>query len=605
MGIKQLIKNCTPYGISLITLLLIFFFVLNGYHLNWKIPLVYAGDSLFAITAIKNIIDSGWFLTNPYLSYPGIYQLYDFPTVDNFNFLIQLLMSFFTHNPFVILNVFYFLTYIMSAFTALYVFKKISLSTPFAIVASILFAILPYHFCRNEAHLYLSSYFAVPIWLLLAFKIINDQPFIGYFKNHYFNRLILFIMLLIIVNSGVYYTFFGLSYIFIAGIFASVSMRNKQGLIRGLKIIILSGLIAYVNLLPNIIFFHEHGKNQEVAQRDALDSEAFSTNISQFLMPVENNRIGFLRHIREKYDHDFSFFNTPGASDSAPGVLGSLGFLASLAFVLFARSVKTGKNLYNASLFNLAGILLASFGSFGTIFAFFVTAEIRCYYRIAPYLGFLSLFVFFKLIQFLTKKYDLKSKTIAVIAAILLAFGILDQTTANDVIPKVSINQMTLESDQAFVAKIEKALPPGSAVFEIPYIAFPESPPLNNMQAYDLFRPYLNSHSLVWSFGSMNGRPAAIWQKQVMALPPAEMIKTIVLSGFSGIYIDRAGYVDHGQAIEVQLSRLLQESPIVSQNGEFSFFSLLWYKGQLQQAYGNKWDQAVVHARQPFFGKTN
>jgi len=51
--------------------------------------------------------------------------------------------------------------------------------------------------------------------------------------------------------------------------------------------------------------------------------------------------------------------------------------------------------------------------------------------------------------------------------------------------------------------------------------------------------------------------------------------------GFSGIYLDRKLLSERGPAVEAELSRILGEQPLVSEESELSFFSLEDYKATL------------------------
>jgi len=54
-----------------------------------------------------------------------------------------------------------------------------------------------------------------------------------------------------------------------------------------------------------------------------------------------------------------------------------------------------------------------------------------------------------------------------------------------------------------FVAEIEKRLPAGAMVLQLPVIDFPERAPINGCTCYDHFRLYMVSHSVCWSHGTM------------------------------------------------------------------------------------------------------
>jgi hypothetical protein len=64
----------------------------------------------------------------------------------------------------------------------------------------------------------------------------------------------------------------------------------------------------------------------------------------------------------------------------------------------------------------------------------------------------------------------------------------------------------------------------------------------------------------------------------ISKLPTEEMIKTVAIAGFSGVYIDREQYPDKGAKIESELSSLLRSSPLVSRNQRLLFFNLTEYR---------------------------
>jgi phosphoglycerol transferase len=128
-------------------------------------------------------------------------------------------------------------------------------------------------------------------------------------------------------------------------------------------------------------------------------------------------------------------------------------------------------------------------------------------------------------------------------------------------------------SDRSFVQAIEKVLPPDAMVFQLPHVPFPEHPPANKMLDYDLFRGYLHSKSLKWSYGAVKGRNSN-WHTIVVSQPLERVLNRLVINGFQGLYIDRYGYSDNGQQIQQELESKLGETPIVSPDERLLFFDL-------------------------------
>jgi phosphoglycerol transferase len=114
---------------------------------------------------------------------------------------------------------------------------------------------------------------------------------------------------------------------------------------------------------------------------------------------------------------------------------------------------------------------------------------------------------------------------------------------------------------------------------------FPETGGIERVYDYDLFKGYIHSKQLRWSYGAMRGRIGDVWQASIVTKPIPEMIETIALVGFEGIYIDRFGYADNAAKLESDLAALLKVEPLVSKDQRQSFFNLSAYRGTLSEKY--------------------
>jgi hypothetical protein len=114
-----------------------------------------------------------------------------------------------------------------------------------------------------------------------------------------------------------------------------------------------------------------------------------------------------------------------------------------------------------------------------------------------------------------------------------------------------SVNAMAqrFRSDKEFFQEIERSMPEGSKVFCLPYVGFPECPPVYKMPSYEHARGYVMTEKLVWNFGAVKGREADVWHKDVTALltkNPEHMLERIVAAGFDGLLIDGRGFPSVG-----------------------------------------------------------
>jgi phosphoglycerol transferase len=133
------------------------------------------------------------------------------------------------------------------------------------------------------------------------------------------------------------------------------------------------------------------------------------------------------------------------------------------------------------------------------------------------------------------------------------------------------------EKDASFIHQIELVTPEQGMIFQLPYVPFPENPPIYNMTEYDHFRGYLHSKHLRWSYGVMRGREGDRWLRSISAKPIPELLDAVSLKGYAGIYVNRTGYPDRAERVESELSRLLGVTPVISLDGDLAYYSLQGY----------------------------
>jgi phosphoglycerol transferase len=86
----------------------------------------------------------------------------------------MLLLSVFTHNPFLVTNIYYLLTFPLITLTSLYVLRRFNLSYVPALCCSLLYAFLPFHFMRNESSLNVAAYYVVPLATMVVLWV-NEE----------------------------------------------------------------------------------------------------------------------------------------------------------------------------------------------------------------------------------------------------------------------------------------------------------------------------------------------------------------------------------------------------------------------------------------------
>lgn len=590
---KNKLKVTGAYLAATILCMLILAWVLKLWHADFNIPFAYNGDSLYTGMMIKGLINNGWYLHNSFVGMPTGSNLYDFPMTDNLSFLVLKILSLITSNYGLILNLFFLLTFPLTTLTSLYALRHFKVSNANAITASILFTFLPYHFFRGESHLFLAAYFVVPLITMVILWVYSDDYFLICFENNRIKKFVFnyksvisIIICLLVASSGVYYAFFSCFFLLVAGITTGVHRKNLYHLIVSLSLIVVVSFGVLINISPTIIYRLEQGVNNEVARRSPGEAEAYGLKIDQLLLPVSGHRLAYIANKKEAYNSMAPLVNENDFSSL--GVIGGLGFLFSIGWILLGKSYNAN-NLYTSlSELNVSALLLGTVGGFGSLFAILISPEIRAYNRISIFIGFFSLLVLFLLFDYLSQRLFNKSKlskmSYYAIVILLLIFGVADQTN-NSFVPAYAAIKTEYNNDADFVKTIETTVPKGSMVFQLPYFPFPENPPLYNLPDYDLFKGYLHSDTLKWSYGAVKGREGDFWQQAVSSKPVDQMVQTLAFAGFNGIYLDRNGFADNGKDIEAKIIGVLKVKPLVSSNNRLVFFNMVDYNKGLKQKY--------------------
>ncbi len=592
---NKIFREILGYLLAVVLCLVLFVFVTKIWKQDLNIPGTYFGDSFFSASVMKGFLEKGTYLSNDRIGAPYGANFNDFPSSDSLHYGIARILSLFTHKWEPMMQLIFMLSFPLSVMSAMFVFRHFRISILSAAVGSVLFAFLPYHFLRGINHLFLACYFTVPLGALVAIEILNGTFALKFKSKTEIYRSAVFIVSCILLGcSGIYYAFFSCFFFVVAGVVAAFRERSSRNLHMCAIAVLLVMAALFINLLPSISYSHKYGVNPEVALRSPAESELYGLKIAQLLLPVKGHRVGRLANLKSAYN-TFPLINE---NDSATlGIFGSIGFLLLIGALFIKESGREGGAvlLRNLGLLNLGGVLFATVGGFGTLFSLLISPKIRAYNRISIFIAFFSLFAFVMALDWLADKakerYRVKTLFVLLPAlALILAAGIFDETTR--MLPSESIKKEYL-SDKGFVSRLEESLPKKSMIFQLPYVPFPENPPVNNMADYELFRGYLNSSELGWSYGVIKGRPGDRIYRSTAALPEEKMAVAVCALGYSGIYIDRSGYADNAAALEKKLAGILKEDPLVSENRRLAFFALTGFKADLLKKYGGNWLEKI------------
>jgi phosphoglycerol transferase len=570
---------------------------LQLWHAHLRVPIAdYHGDVLQTLAYVKASADHGWFLQNDQLGAPFGQEMYDFPMLDNLHYFILKILAVLLHSPFRAFNAYFLLGFPLAAVATLFVCRRVGLSFWPSLVVALLYTFMPYHLWRSQGHLLLSAYYLVPLCVLVVLGVYLNRvpvpwrqaaPGAGG-RPDLLSFWLAVVVLVLNGAAGAYYCAFTCFFLVVAAVFGAWHARRWRPLLTGALLTAVSVGAAVANALPALVYQSQHGANLAVGRRLPAEAEMFGLKIAQMLLPINGaHRLGFLNWLAAAYVAP----PMPLVNENATawlGCVGAAGFLFLLVYLLrLRRAGQAPDELSALSTLNLAGLLMGTIGGFGVLFNLLVTAQIRCYNRISIFLGLFALLAVGLQLERLRRRTatPLRRTASAVVGLAVLVAGLLDQISPS-LVPNYAGILAQYQRDVAFFGAVESRLPAGAAVYQLPYVPFPETWPVYGMTDYDHFRAYLHARTLRWSYGAMKGRPADQWHRDLALRPLPERLQMLALAGFSAVYVNRTGFADGAGALEPELNRLLADpQPVVSSDQTMSCFSLIPFRDALERRF--------------------
>ncbi|PZO62688.1 MAG: hypothetical protein DI635_10925 [Pseudoxanthomonas suwonensis] len=508
-----------------------------------SVPLSYDGDSLQYGYIIQSFAHSGGLSDIGNAGAPFGTQNVDFPNGDLGNLTLAALL--FAGGYGLGFNLFLLLSVALTAFSGYAIALRCRLTPRAAFLTALAFALLPFHFQRI-GHLFYTNYTAAAVSLWLSLRLVSpllDRSRKGIRQAT--GLLVIGLACAWCATTGVYYAFFTCIVLATAALVQSARTKSFHPGLRAAAMIALIVLCTTAQLLPTALNNRQNGPNAQVGKRSMVESELYALKISQMLLPVHAHRLDFAAKARESYDSQALNVNENGTSTL--GALGSAGFLIAL-LMLFVPNLRERFPPSQQLCAVLAAVLTlyATMGGFGSLFALFVSPQIRSINRLSPFIALFSLIVAAGTLQMVwhhvvERRPHWRSATPTLLVA-LSVLVVLDQVSPSFRQSR-ELRETTAKryaDDYAFARKLASMLQPGSRVMQLPYTPYPEAP--DPLGSYTQFRNSLHAPDLDWSHGAMRGRPEANWLAEISALPPDAFVDVIQALGFSALVLDKRAF---------------------------------------------------------------
>jgi hypothetical protein len=481
----------------------------------------------------------------------------------------------FTHSYIKVLNWYWVLTIVATAGTAAYSFLRLRGAPVVACCLAFLFATQPFIFVRNITHFMLVAYL-VPLLAAVCLEVAlgrwegsertsprNIPPYA-------------WLTFLLQGISFFYFSFFGALLLVVAAFFGFCARRTLRPFVFSTWLLLVLLVASVAGVSPTLLHWTRHGRNEIVTARSAAEAESNGLTIRHMLTPVPEHPAALFRNLASKAAAEH-----PEHTESVGTRLGLLASVGLIGLILYDLAVLAGwRSVFDdGTVRACAALMLAAFfwctvGGFGSVFNTFVTPLIRGYDRVIVFIVFFILASYGTVVtaslarkSWTKKDFSLTTLVLALITAAAFADALW-------FVPQTPEIRRQASAERELVSEIEHVLHREGMIFEIPYTPFASGRGPGRMASFDQARPYIQSDSLEWSWGTVNGTEQEHWEAEVSQLPPEAMVRELVKTGFRGLWIDTYGYVDPVELPAKPITALLTRQPLASSDGRYLFFDL-------------------------------
>jgi len=592
----------------------------------WDAPLHLAftsrdGDLNQTLMTVKSIVQTGWILHQPRLGAPFGQSSQDFPQGgESAQFLLIKLLAQGTSSPGLIVNVYYLAGFGLIAAVAFLVLRHLRFAATISAAVALPFAFLPYRTAFHaEEHLTRANYLTVPLaFLVLAWTAAWRSWFLvapadgAPGRPRWQRRRVAFALAsCVLIGSWETMTaIFTLVLLATATVVGALRWRDgRRLLVGGAGCLVIGATFLGVNL-PSLLYWLARGRNLVAAHRIVAEAEMYGLKLNRVVLPSDGSRLHLLTVLGLKGQAGSPVPSEPGQSIGILLTLGLLGALyTSLAGTRAIRRGRAGdprpvtdRGLLGETLGlgTVTAVLFGTVGGFATLVSMAGLVQARTWNRIVLFLAFFAvvqLAIWFeRAAAWAGRRVRRPRLPVAVVLVAVCALALADGPPLTHApYPQVVAQD---RNDRTIVTAIERVMPRGTAVLQVPYLGYPESYPPGTMVDYDPLRPFLAdaADGLRWSYGGIAGRPQADWQqhlvtgRQIVADLPA-----ILGMGFTGLWLDCYGFPAEPH-IDALMRGVLQVAPLVSPDGRYLFYDLRPYR----RALGRTDAQLRATARQTF-----
>jgi len=288
-------------------LAIVLLFTFELWDIDLRVPLSYSGDGYWHGRDVQTIIETGWVQSSPRLGFPLRATMLDYPIAgDNLHFLAIRAMATVVGDWAALVNLFYLASFFTIGWSSYVCQRWLGCGRRTAIVASVLFALAPYHFGRGTYHLYLSSYWIVPVTVLIAARAASGLGVAAATRAPRTRPRLAaaapwVLLCAAAASSGSYYATFALVSIAMMSLLAAASHRTLRPIVAGAGYCAAIGVVLVANYSTSILHRIREGPNHIVTTRFPVEGDTYALRLIQLLTPTPGNVFAPLRAITERW----------------------------------------------------------------------------------------------------------------------------------------------------------------------------------------------------------------------------------------------------------------------------------------------------------------
>ncbi|MGI8480582.1 MAG: hypothetical protein ACR2MF_00695, partial [Chthoniobacterales bacterium] len=455
---------------------------------NWNVPILGASDALLTLAGEKAAADGNYPLVmlklNPQLGAPYSANWNDYLSTEDLLTVVSGVFARFM-GLFAAANFMVLLGQVLAGVCFYIVCRLLRYRWQWAFVGSFTFALSHYAFQRGLGHLILTYYWHIPLCLLVVWWCASRRGLDLSGRQFWFAIAVA----LITSFQNPYYTNVFLQFLGLAAL-AQFLRRRPWRRVAAPILIGTAAVAGFILMNLDTIYYQRvHGRNAEPAYRSYQNLEIYALKPIDLLIPPPDHRSSTARAFAWRYLYDDSYKTSIHGEMFFPylGIAG-IAALASLGFISIRRLAAFPRLLLPIHAIQVTWLVLYSVvGGLNGIFGQFGLTAFRCTDRNSIYILALALFFAVQALTRLTRLWNpgpVVASSLAILPLILW-----DQLPPQQTDSSVARAEAALNSDRAFALAMQRALPRGAMIFQLPVMKFPESSPINEMGDYEHFRP--------------------------------------------------------------------------------------------------------------------